>query len=97
MASSGERPDLDALRELEEVLRHLEHELASWRRRALSAETRLAEAGGDGDGPHDRTRALEDENHAMSERLLAAKGRLGDLLDRLRFLEQQQDNGGGGG
>ena len=96
MASGGERPELEALRELEEVLRHLEHELASWRRRALSAEARLAEAGGStsGPGPLERTQTLEDENRMLNDRLLAAKGRLGDLLDRLRFLEQQQGNGG---
>ena len=43
MGSGGERPDLDALRELEEVLRHLADELGAWRRRALTAEARLAE------------------------------------------------------
>ena len=93
MASGGERPELEALRELEEVLRHLEHELASWRRRALAAESRLAESGGEG-GEHERTQELEDENRVLNQRLLAAKGRLGDLLDRLRELEQQQGNGG---
>ena len=93
MASGAERPELEALRELEEVLRHLEHELATWRRRALAAESRLAE-GGDGDA-NDKTQALEDENRTLSQRLVAAKGRLGDLLDRLRFLEEQQGNGGG--
>ena len=95
MASGGERPDLEALRELEEVLRHFEHELASWRRRALSAETRLAESGAPGEGPSARAQQLEDDNTVLNQRLLAAKGHLGDLLERLRFLEQQQGNGGG--
>jgi hypothetical protein len=95
MASGGERPDLEALAELEEVLRHFEHELAGWRRRALSAETRLAESGGDpGGASSSRLQQLEDENSMLSQRLLAAKGHLGDLLERLRFLEQQQGNGG---
>ena len=95
MASGGERPDLEALRELEEVLRHFEHELAGWRRRALSAETRLAESGEvPGDGSFSRLQQAEDENAALSQRLLAAKGHLGDLLERLSFLEQQQGNGG---
>lgn len=93
MASGGERADLDALRELEEVLRHFENELASWRRRALSAESRLAEADGGVSAP--KNVELEDENRTLSDRLLAAKGRLGDLLDRLRFLEQQQGSNGG--
>ena len=94
MASGAERPDLDALRELEEVLRHLESELAAWRRRALSAESRLADLGGSTEGPHGHGQALEEENRSLSQRLLAAKGRLGELLDRLQFLEQQQGNGG---
>ena len=97
MASGGERPDLEALRELEEVLRHFEHELAGWRRRALSAETHLAESGAaPGGAVATRMQQLEDENSTLDQRLLAAKGHLGDLLERLRFLEQQQSNGGSG-
>ena len=37
---------------------------------------------------------LEEENRALAQRLQAARGHLGELLDRLRFLEQQQGNGG---
>jgi len=92
MASGAERPDLEALRELEEVLRHFESELAAWRRRALSAESRLNEVAA-GESGVAQTR-LEEENRALAQRLQAAKGHLGDLLDRLRFLEQQQSNGG---
>src|SRR5262249_44477319 len=93
MASGSERPDLDALKELEEVVRHFETELASWRRRALSAEGRLTElAGGEAGATFSR---LEDENRAMAQRLQLARGRLGELLDRLRFLEQQQQGNGG--
>lgn len=95
MASGGERPDLEALRELDEVLRHLEGELAGWRRRALAAEQRLADSGEGGSGPP-RSRELEDENRALQQRLVSARGRVGDLLDRLRFLEQQQDTGENG-
>jgi predicted nucleic acid-binding Zn-ribbon protein len=96
MASGGERPDLDALRELDEVLRHFENELASWRRRALSAESRLADAGmGSAETPS-RTRELEDENRALQERIAGAKSRVGELLDRMRFLEEQQHPGGNG-
>lgn len=92
MAPGVERPDLEALRELEEVLRHFETELAAWRRRALSAESRLNEvAGGESGALHAR---LEEENRALAQRLQAARGHLGELLDRLRFLEQQQGNGG---
>ena len=96
MAPSGERPDLEALKELGEVLSHLESELAGWRRRALNAESRLADSGlGGGDGPP-RSKQLEDENHALLQRLTNAKGRVGELLERLRFLEEQQVNGGNG-
>jgi hypothetical protein len=95
MASGGERPDLEALRELDEVLRHLEAELASWRRRALSAEARATDAGPGGEAPP-RAKELEDDNHALQQRLATAKDRVGELLGRLRFLEQQQDGGGNG-
>jgi hypothetical protein len=99
MGSGAERPDLEALRELEEVLRHLEDELASWRRRALSSEARLAE----------RVRALaededvgivermEAENRRLSQRLEQARERVAGLVDRLKFLEQQSGNGASGG
>ncbi len=93
MASGGERPDLEALRELEEVLRHLEGELAGWRRRALTAEQRLtdlSQSGGDGPSLGD----LGDENRELNQRLQLARTRVADLLDRLRFLEQQRGNGG---
>ena len=89
MASGGERPDLEALRELDEVLRHLEAELAGWRRRALAAEASLADIGGNAPP---RSRELEDENRMLQQRLAGARGRVGDLLERMRFLEQQQDN-----
>ena len=68
-----------------------ETELAAWRRRALSAESRLNEVAG-GESGVAQTR-LEEENRALAQRLQAAKGHLGELLDRLRFLEQQQGNG----
>jgi predicted nucleic acid-binding Zn-ribbon protein len=94
MASGAERPDLAALQELEQVLRHLEGELAGWRRRALSAESRVAdlEASDDG-GTLARSKALEEENQALAQRLEAARTRVTDLLERLGFLEQQGGNG----
>jgi len=89
--SGGARPDLEALDELASVLLHLEGELASWRRRALTAEQQVAESarGGTADDA-----ALADENTELARRLEAAKVRVADLLDRLRFLEEQRDNGG---
>jgi chromosome segregation ATPase len=90
MGSAGERPDLDALHDLEEVLRHLAEELGAWRRRALTAEARVSDhsraAGGDGQL---RLRDLEEANHSLEQRLETARGRLAELIGRLDFLEQQ--------
>jgi tryptophan 2,3-dioxygenase len=91
MGSAGERPDLDALRELEEVLRHFESELASWRRRALTSEQRLADVTRGEGGASGRIEELESENRTLEDRVAQAKGRVNDLLDRLQFLEQQQN------
>jgi hypothetical protein len=97
MVSGGERPDLEALSELEEVLRHLGDELASWRRRALGAEAKLAEQaramaeGGDASA----LERLETENARLKQRLEQASVRVAGIVDRLKFLEQQSGNGGG--
>lgn len=98
MASGGERPDLEALRELEDVLRLLSEELAAWRRRALTAEARVAETArltdGDGTGTA-RVEALEDANRGLERRLGTARAQVLEILGRLRFLEQQEGGGGG--
>jgi predicted nuclease with TOPRIM domain len=95
VASGAERPDLQALAELEQVLRHLEGELANWRRRALISESRVTElaAASDGSAAADRVRALEEENSTLQQRLDAIRGRVHELLDRLTFLEQQRGSG----
>lgn len=98
MASIGERPDLDALRELEDVVRHLTEELAGWRRRALQSEARVAEAtrlSEGGDGGLGRLEALESEHYEMERRLGTARTQVLELLGRLQFLEQQQGVGPG--
>jgi len=92
VASVGERPDLDALRELEDVVRHLTEELAGWRRRALQSEARVAETARlaeDGDGALGRVEALETEHHELERRLGTARAQVLELLGRLQFLEQQ--------
>jgi hypothetical protein len=92
MGSAGERPDLDAFLELEEVLHHLADELGAWRRRALTAEARVAEqirADGVGDTSRLRLQELEEENVGLAQRLGAARARLADLVGRLGFLEEQ--------
>jgi hypothetical protein len=95
-----ERPDLAALAALEDVLRHLEAELAAWRRRALAGESRAAEllrALEAGDDAPSRSKQLEEQGRELAVRLDAARGRVNDMIARLAFLEQQSGNGGGAG
>jgi chromosome segregation ATPase len=91
--SGGERPDLEALRELEGVLRHLEAELASWRRRALASEQRAGELEASA-APAGDEAGVATRNRELEQRLESARTRVADLLDRLNFLEQQRGNGG---
>lgn len=86
--SSGEKPEFEALAELEDVLRQVTGELSAWRRRAQRAEAAL---GGDRDivAAKERLAALEAENRELRARLGAARGRLEELLKRLQFLEEQ--------
>lgn len=92
MGFAGERPELEALRELEEVLRRLEVELAAWRRRALSAEARVGDFMADGGGA--RLAELEARNEELAQRLESARTRVDEMLNRLTFLEEQRGNGG---
>jgi hypothetical protein len=95
-----ERPDQQALGDLEQVVHNLAEELAGWRRRTLKAEAELQQARADGGvlaGPElaqsrQRVIDLETENLALRQRIDAAKERLGVLAGRLSFLEQ---HGGG--
>lgn len=92
MAYAGDRPDLEALHELEEVLHHLSEELGTWRRRALTAEGRVAEQSRSPEGAEGallRLRELEEENAGLAQRLDAARAELAALVDRLGFLEEQ--------
>ena len=89
------RPELASFRELELLVRHLGDELASFRRRALTAEARLKsiEMGG---GPAsagliERVAVLEAENRDLAQRVESASGKARHMLARVRFLRQQQD------
>ncbi|MFQ6046727.1 MAG: hypothetical protein ACE5PT_10295 [Gemmatimonadales bacterium] len=88
---SPEGPEFEALTELEEVIRHLTDELAAWRRRALRAEAELGELGAEHDALASRERIveLERENEELNQRVERARKRVGALLGRLRFLEEQ--------
>ena len=94
MASDSERPDIEAFQELNQLVRHLGDELASFRRRALSAEARIkaidAAPGGARVNP-ERVDRLEKENADLKRRLEAARARTRQVLDRVRFLRQQHE------
>lgn len=98
--SDNDRRDLAAVRELEQLIRALGEEMAAWRRRAQQAEARLKEVES---GRRDRTdrpvanperlSALERENAELHTRLESARSRTQQLLDRMRFLRQQEQIG----
>lgn len=99
--SDSVRPDVAAFRELETLVRHLGDELAGFRRRALLAEARLREQEGQDNEPaaldarelSDRVNQLEHENAALKTRLESAQVRTKQMLDRVRFIRQQAQNG----
>lgn len=96
MAYTYERPDLRALDDLEQLLRHLAEEVAGWRRRTLKAEAELQELrslGGGNAGPElgqarQRIIELETENGMLRQRVETARDRVKNLAGRLSFLEQ---------
>lgn len=92
--SDHARPDVEAVRELETLVRQMAEQLASYRRRALSAEERLRHLDTADDHPdpprvRERIRALEQENATLRGRLDAATARTRSVLDRVHFLRQQ--------
>jgi predicted nucleic acid-binding Zn-ribbon protein len=106
--SGNDRPELRAYRELETLVRHLGEELAAFRRRAISAETQLKDAGHapskgasrSSSGGSERLADLEKENENLRTRLDRAEDRVRQMMDRVRFLRQQiqtQTTGAGAG
>lgn len=91
MASNADRPEFQALAELERVIGHVTEELAAWRRRALRAEAHRPDLDGEHDVVASRERIveLEAQNADFGARLAAARGRVEALLGRLQFLEEQ--------
>ncbi|HWL40009.1 MAG TPA: hypothetical protein VNO75_07205 [Gemmatimonadaceae bacterium] len=90
--SESVSPERAAFVELEQLVKHLGDELASFRRRALQAEARVKgfEATGvKGQMSPERLQYLERENVGLTKRLEAAKARTQQLIDRVRFLRQQ--------
>lgn len=83
-----------AFTDLEKLVRRLTEELASFRKRALQAESALKayEASAKGDAPTpERARALQTENQDLKHRLEVADTRARAMLDRVRFLRQQHE------
>jgi sugar (pentulose or hexulose) kinase len=87
--SDSERPDLVAFQELEHLIQALADEMASWRRRAHEAEAKVKAV--PASGGKASAAALERENRELRERLEAARVRTKQLLEKLRFLRQQQE------
>lgn len=87
--SDSERPDLVAFQELEYLIQALADEMASWRRRAHEAEAKVKAI--PASGGKASAAALEKENRELRERLEAARIRTKQLLEKLRFLRQQQE------
>jgi len=86
----SERADARALEQLEAILRDVAEELATWRARALKAESeskgRAPAAPANAGGRHAEAEA---ENRALRQRVEAARTRVQGLLARLTFLEEQ--------
>ncbi len=91
--SGSVRPEVAAFRDLALLVRHLEDELASFRRRALSAEARLKELDSGSAGESVDAVALKRENADLTNRLTAATARTQQLVDRVRFVRQQAAKG----
>lgn len=92
--SDSARPERVAFSELEQLVKHLGDELASFRRRALQAEAKLKtleSTGVKGVVSPERVQYLERENAGLTTRLDAARARTQQLIDRVRFLRQQHD------
>jgi uncharacterized protein involved in exopolysaccharide biosynthesis len=92
--SDSARPEITAFAELEQLVKHLGDELASFRRRALQAEARLKSletTGVKGVVSPERVQFLERENAGLNNRLESARARTQQMIDRVRFLRQQHD------
>jgi uncharacterized protein involved in exopolysaccharide biosynthesis len=92
--SDSARPEIAAFAELDQLVKHLGDELASFRRRALQAEARLKSlesTGVKGVVSPERVQFLERENAGLNTRLEAARNRTQQMIDRVRFLRQQHD------
>ena len=100
MSDRAPNPPRAAFAELHQLVRSLGEDLAAFRSRALNAEARVRtlveRVGTDGVQTTERVAELERENEELRQRLAAAGEQARQMLDRLRFLRQQQQDGSGG-
>lgn len=94
-------PDLQVVHELDALVRSLAEELSGFRRRALIAEARLKEIESTDGGSANielarRIAHLEQANERLQDQLETATSRTKKMLDRVKFLRQQAQNGSGG-
>ena len=99
MASdNGARHPAVAFADLQQLVGHLGDELATFRNRALSAEARVRtlveRVGHAGVDASERVAELERENAELRQRLATAGDQAREMLARLRFLRQQQQQDG---
>jgi len=98
--SDNDPPEQRAFAELESLVHHLADELASFRRRALVAESRLKdiddhrERGVSSVDLAARVAQLERDNEGLQNRVESATLRVKQMLDRVKFLRQQAQGGG---
>jgi len=98
LAYDGERADVRALDQLEVILRHVADELEAWQGRAQKAAAQppppsnAPSAVVAAESRH-RIADLEQENRQLRLRVEAARQRVGELLGRLTFLEDQAHPG----
>ena len=97
--AAPKKPLPAAVAELQQLVRYLGEELAAFRKRALGAEARLRtleeRVGAPGVHTAERVAELERENEELKQRLATAGEQARQMLDRLRFLRQQQDGSEG--
>jgi hypothetical protein len=90
--SDRERPDAEAFRDLQTVVRNLVEELAGFRKRALAAEAKLKgyeSATGSTAKTGARLAHLEDENARLRAKVEKARNASRGMLEKVRFLRQQ--------
>lgn len=92
--SDNEQPEARAFKELDQLVRHLGQELASFRRRALHAEARVKELESALPDGGVANADLARENAELHARLDTATAKTRQLLDRMRFVRQQHGKGG---